>query len=347
MRKSVKFRVGYLVLAIICYVIGSHLMPESLDTQEKFNLFSAISVVYFLILPIIYWICVINIGKQKKWKIILSLSLSSLIARFTFPEEFAQYFEFIMWVRYPIIAIILALELYLIVSVVRSLWQLRGKSSGDPRISILNQYHDEKEEKRSLALALSYEPSSWFYAIPYLSRNHPNSLAHIKLNAGKKGHWLLMVVALCAATTGIYMALVNWSELAAIVISSFIGYSIILLTANYRLSKHHSLYLTKVDAASEQQLVINDSFWGNITADLSNIKTIEQGSWNKEDDKERITFGAGKTTNVEIVFNQPLRYYSSMGMVCEEVESLRLNVDDPTPLLQLATTKEVSEAAVA
>ncbi|UUO25511.1 hypothetical protein FGD67_21550 [Colwellia sp. M166] len=40
-----------------------------------------------------------------------------------------------------------------------------------------------------------------------------------------------------------YQLLIDWSETAAIIVATSILYSFILLTANYRLSRHYSMYI--------------------------------------------------------------------------------------------------------
>ncbi len=153
MRRSVKFRLIFLVSAMSSYFLGFQFLPESLNTANSQILLAAFSVVYFLMLPFIYWFCIIKVGEQKLWKMLLIFSLSSLMARLSFPVEVAQYFEFIAWLRYPIIAVLLAIQLFLMVSIIKALWQARSLA-GDPRVHILDTYHDQDDKKTAKGIVL-------------------------------------------------------------------------------------------------------------------------------------------------------------------------------------------------
>ena len=64
-------------------------------------------------------------------------------------------------------------------------------------------------------------------------------------------------------TSVAYYLLVDWSELVAIIVSSFVIYGVIFLTANYRISRYYSLYL------KDEKLIINNAFFGLMVVDLS------------------------------------------------------------------------------
>ncbi|AQS38278.1 hypothetical protein Sps_03135 [Shewanella psychrophila] len=191
--RSIKFRLIFLVSAIISYTLSFQLLPENLDGENSHLYVLAFSTLYFVILPVIYWYCIIKVGGQKLWKMLVIINLSSLMARFSFPAEIANYFEFIAWLRYPIIAILLAIELFLMVSIVKALWLARNLS-GDPRVHILDTFQEEDDKKRALALVLASEPASWYYTIPYLSRKHVSAITNLKLRSAAGWHWLMMTL---------------------------------------------------------------------------------------------------------------------------------------------------------
>jgi hypothetical protein len=168
-RTSLKYRLLFLFITITCYYLGFNFIPERTDTALGLTPVILASVIYFAVLPVLYWFMIIKAGKQKSWKLLIILSLSSTVARYSYPEAIAQHFDFILWLRYPIMAILLIIELYLIVIIVKSLWQARNLS-GDPRIGAIEKYDDDK--KQGLALTFATEPASWYYAIPRLSRKH-------------------------------------------------------------------------------------------------------------------------------------------------------------------------------
>lgn len=326
MRRSVKFRISFLALAIISYVLGFNTLPDTLLTDIDELKLAAVAGLYFVILPIFYWLWIIKAGQQKAWKLLLIFSLSGLMARLSFPAEIASYFEFIMWFRYPIIAILLVIELYLMVSIVKGLWQARSLK-GDPRVHIVEKYQDEDDKKRSLALVLASEPASWYYAIPWFTRNHVESDHSIALLSGKPWAWLLMLIATIASATVVYLLLAQWSELVAIIISSIIAYGVIFITANYRVSRHYSVYI------QQGKLVINNSMWGFLAIDINDIAEVEVGEWHKQtQDSELLSVGRGTSANLQLKFSQPQTYFGALGQLPEQIEELKLVVSDPQGL---------------
>ncbi|MGB2742545.1 MAG: hypothetical protein WBC60_18525 [Cognaticolwellia sp.] len=349
MRKSVKYRLIFLFIAIVSYYLGFNFIPES--TTSSLGLYPVIlaSVLYFAILPILYWFMIIKAGKQKAWKLLIILSLSSAIARYSYPEDIAQYFDFILWLRYPIMAILLIIELYLIVIIVKGLWQARNLS-GDPRIGAIEKYDDDK--KQGLALTFATEPASWYYAIPRLSKRHTKSLGKIILWSGKAWHFLMVSLLLITIALTSYQLLIDWSETAAIMAATFILYSFILLTANYRLSRHYSIYI------QDEKLIINNSIFNFMVIPLDAIKSVstptahdnetEKSSSNIEKNdvidpendsqqavinNEQLKIGRGKQHNINITFKQPIKYWGMMGSFVESFEQVLINVEQPTEVI--------------
>ena len=107
MRATVKYRLVFLVLMLCSFFLGVQLTPESLTSHADKLTLGIISALYFVLLPLCYWYCIIKMGAQKLWKIIVIFSLSSLVARLSFPAEIAHYFEFVAWLRYPIIEMVM------------------------------------------------------------------------------------------------------------------------------------------------------------------------------------------------------------------------------------------------
>lgn len=322
MRRSVKFRLIFLVSAIISYSLGFQFLPESINTTNSQSLLGIFSMLYFLVLPFIYWFCIIKVGEQKLWKMLLIFSLSSLMARLSFPVEIAAYFEFIAWLRYPIIAVLLAIQLFLMVSIIKALWQARSLS-GDPRVHILDTYQEEGDKKRSLALVMASEPASWYYAIPYLSRKHVNAITSLTLRSASRLHWLMMTLCTLAITTLVYMLISPWSELVAIILASIVSYSVVMVMANYRISRYFSVY------GHDDKLVINNSVWGFMSVNLADISRVELDSYLRKDDKEGLHFGYGDTSNIKLSFKHPQTYFGGLGQLTEQVDTVDLQVADP------------------
>nr|WP_252736824.1 MULTISPECIES: hypothetical protein [unclassified Psychrosphaera] len=332
----------YVVVAIVSYWLGSQLMPDHVMAfTGDWSLILAdgawqkvlgISAWYFALLPILYWFWVIQIGKQAKWKIIVSLSLSSLIARYTYPANLAEYFEFITWLRYPIIAVLLVIELYLLVTIIKALWQARSLT-GDPRIHMLSKYDtDEARNSTSkastqmdLAVTLAHEPASWYYAIPRFSRRHTAALANIKLRSASRWYFALTVIGTSLATVVSYLWLYEWSELVAAFVATFIFYLLVMFVANYRVSRYYSLY------EFDDKVIVNNSWWGFCVISKADIQSVETGNWHKADDKEQVYIGA-QPANVKLSFSTPQLYLSGMAMIKDEVSTLYLNVDTPEEL---------------
>ncbi len=335
MKRSLKFRLGFLALAIISYVIGFQVMPEQLNSTYEMTVVSGISVLYFLVLPVLYWIAIINIGKQKPWKILAILSLSALMARLSFPEDIASYFEFVMWVRYPILAVILLFEIYLLFSVIKGLWQAR-KLKGDPRIKALNISDDEKSQM--VGMIMAGEAANWFYSIPKFSANHPKAMTNIKLLSAKAWFMWLMIGLCFIGSTIAYLLLVDWSEIAAILVSAIVGYGFLTFIANYRISRHYSLYV------HDDKLVINNSIWGLLMVNIADIKAVTITETTKTKDEDILFVGRGDVANVTVDFNLTQRYFGAMGQLPEPIEQLLLVVDEPHKLQQTIELAQSNKA---
>ncbi|MPY25477.1 hypothetical protein FM037_25375 [Shewanella psychropiezotolerans] len=325
MRRSIKFRLIFLVSAIISYTLGFQLLPENLDGTNSHLYVLVFSILYFLVLPITYWYCIIKMGEQKLWKMLLIFSMSSLMTRLSFPAEIASYFEFIAWLRYPIIAILLAIELYLMVSIIKALWLARNLS-GDPRVHILDSFQEEDDKKRSLALVLASEPASWYYAIPRLSRNHVDAITKLKLRSAARWHWLVMTLGALVMAALAYVIISPWSELLAIIVSSITGYGVIMLAANYRISRYFSIY------GHQDKLVINNSVWGFISIKLEDIESVEVGRYPRKNDKEGLHFGYGDSSNIKLRFSKPQTYFGGLGQLTERVDIIDMHVSEPQVL---------------
>ena len=360
MRKPAKFRLLFLVVAITSYWLASFIMPDTvpsdiswLDNQSPWfvlgnvlwlKLFTATGL-FFVFVPVCYWFFVIKAGEQPVWKIIMILSLSSLVARYQYPEQIAQYFEFIMYLRYPIMAVLLIIELFLMYTIIKSLWNARSLS-GDPRIhacikyaeklansSLSSKEKSKLEKERALALAFAYEPTSWYYAIKYFSRNHVKNIANIKLLSAHRIHLVLAILALVGGAYLCYWLLFDFSQTLAIIIATLVSYSIPMAVANHRASRHHSLYLM------DEHLVINDSLWALLVVDVSKIASLqtidsEQGESEKslDQDQDQLKIGRGDA-NVRLTFTEPQSFFTGMGMTCDKVESVNLSVDTPEQVL--------------
>ncbi|QFU21073.1 hypothetical protein FM038_002195 [Shewanella eurypsychrophilus] len=327
MRRSVKFRLIFLLSAIVCYSLGFQFLPQSLEAAYSQILLVGFSTLYFILLPFIYWFCIIKVGEQRLWKMLLILSLSSLMARFSFPVEIAMYFEFIAWLRYPIIAVLLAFQLFLMTSIIKALWQARSLS-GDPRVHILDTYQEQDDKKRSLALVMASEPASWYYAIPYLSRKHVSAITCLALRSASRWHWLLMALGTFVLAAVVFMLISPWSELVAIIVASFISYSVVMVTANYRISRYFSVY------GHADKLIINNSVWGFISINIEDIDSVELDRYLRKDDKEGLHFGYGDSSNIKLSFNRPQTYFGGLGQLTEQVDVIDMQVAEPQVLAE-------------
>jgi hypothetical protein len=322
MRTALKKRLQFLVVAVIVYVLGFQFIPESLNYDGTlFSLSPLLLAIaaYFIFLPILHWRWIIKAGHQKAWKILLIFSLSSFCARFSFPQEAAEFFEFIMYVRYPFMAILIIIELYLMVMIVKGLWQAR-KLSGDPRIHTVEKYHDD-EKKLALALPLSWEPASWYYAIPRFSRQHSQAICQLVTRSMKTSHYAMLVAACFLVGSLSYYLIAEWSEVTAVIVASLSFYTVIFVTANHRVAKKYSIYL------QDDKLIINNAFMSFIIINTQEITAINQGKWDKADNKEQLMLGNGESANIELCFSNQQTYLATMGQFPESVSKLWLHVD--------------------
>ncbi|REL34211.1 hypothetical protein [Thalassotalea euphylliae] len=350
MRTPVRKRLQFLLTAIVVFTAGFQLLPEQLAFSSTLTIENLVAMSplllavfgYFIFLPVLYWFWVIKAGQQKPWKMFLIFSLSALCARYSFPSNIAEYFEFITYLRYPIIGVLLIIELYLMVTIVKGLWRAR-KLSGDPRVHAFNQYQDD-DKKLTLAVPFAWEPASWYYAIPKFSRNHAKALAQLQVNSTQRWHWLLLLTGCVVLGTSCYWLLAGWSELVAIIVASFFFYSVIFSTANHRIARHYSVYLLG------DKLVVNAAFWSFIAIDTKAIAEVNLGDFQQTGNKEQLLLGKAKAkgsdkskaANIELVFSEPQTYMAMMGQMPEPVNKLWLAVDKPEQLKQ-----QLSEALVA
>ncbi|MFT6269442.1 MAG: hypothetical protein ACJAVV_002268 [Alphaproteobacteria bacterium] len=327
MRRPLKYRLSYLATIAIIYIAGFQLIPQLLVSAFDISIFAIFAVSYFVLIPSLYWFWVIKIGQQKRWRMIIPFSMAGLIARFSFPSDIAQYFEFIMWAKYPILAVVLVLELFIVYSVVQALWQAR-KLSGDPRVNMLSQYEqdeqsEKKEKKLTLSLMLAYEPSSWYYFVKHFSRKHTPAIGHLRLLSAKRWHIMLLLLGLLCATALIYYVVSGYSEIGAVLLSGFVIYGLVILCANHRVSRYYSLYL------HQDQLVINNSMWGLMVIPLKQISLVESVILLKSDYPEALIFGRGKYANIKLSLARENFYYSNMGQTKDAVTEVYLCVDSP------------------
>ncbi|AZG74706.1 hypothetical protein [Shewanella livingstonensis] len=339
MRATVKYRLIFLVLMLCCFALGVQLTPESLMSDADKLSLSIISALYFVLLPLCYWYCIIKIGGQKLWKMLVILSLSSLVARLSFPAEIAHYFEFIAWIRYPIIAVLLVIQLYLIVSVARGLLKVR-KLKGDPRVGAVETYRDGDDKSLTLALIMASEATNWFYSIPWFSRNHPPAIANINLVSATRWHVWLMLIGYISASSLSYVLLASWSEWVAIIVSSIIAYTLMSMVANHRLARYYSLYLIR------DNLVINNSLWGFMVINIADIASvdIQESTELNKDELETIIIGRG-LSNITITLSRPVIYHGGMGQLPEPMKKVHLSVDEPQRFIKALNKSNISVAA--
>jgi hypothetical protein len=322
-RKPIRFRLLYLLIAISTYTAGFLLLPDTTKSSRDTFISGAFLLAYFVLLPALFWYCVIKVGQQKRWKIIIPLSVACVVARYSMPPSLAAYFEFLSWARYPIIAILLIVELAVIYHVISMLWKSR-KISGDPRVNTLINNVDNDDKKRELAFMMASEPASWYYAIPRFSKKHIPAISNLSLRSASRWHITLVVISLFTVTTISYTLLMQWSELAAIIVSTLIGYGIISLIASHRISRHYSIYI------HDNHLVVNATFYNLLLAPLSQIKACETGVW--QCDKEQVKIGRGTRANIKLTFSKPVLWFTMMGMFNEQLEEVFLCVDNPNAL---------------
>lgn len=344
MRKPVKFRLAFLFVATECFCIGTVFLPETLPqialTFDNIIAYppmrhtAFITLLYFVFLPVLYYFWIIRIGEQALWKLLLVLSLSSLVARYTYPQPLTDYFMFISYLKYPFLAVLMIIEIVLIVSITRAIWGARNLS-GDPRIHILEKFEGDPTKEKSkkeakqleLALMFAHEPASWYYAIPWFSRNHSTPLANLRLWSGYRWHVLSVCLVLFIAAYASYLLLSMWHNTVALIVASLVFYMIIMFIANHRVSRHYSVYITN------SKLMVNNSWWGISVIPLSNIHHIDVGCWAKTDTQAHFHFGKGEA-NVKIHFATPQRYFSAMGLLNEYMPALYLSIDDNETLTE-------------
>ncbi len=340
MRTIVKKRLQFLTVAAATFGTGFTWMPEtiSLDGSIVDMMPLLLGIVgYFILVPVLYWRWIIKAGQQKAWKIIISLSLSCLCARYSFPTNIAQHFDFITYVRYPIIAVVLIIEFYLLASIVKGLWGSRNLS-GDPRIHTVEKYQQD-DKKLTAALPMAWEPASWYYAIPKFSRLHTIAITHLRVNSRYTWHWLALIVAFIALGVVGYQLLVDWSEIAAVIVASLSFYTVFFVTANHRIAKRYSVYF------HENKLVINNAFWSFIIVDIDQITSVTLGTFDKQTDKEQLLLGKGKQGNIEISFTTPQTYFATLGQMNEPIDKIWLNVDDPDVLKSVLSERVTQQNA--
>lgn len=326
MRKVTRYRLVFVVLAICLYTIGVKLTPAQFLPEHNWPVFAGLFALYFAVIPALHLLLVILATQQKWWKLLIPFSTSSLVCRYSMPTELAGYFEFISYLRYPLVAILLVIELAIVYHVVRMLWKCRTMQ-GDPRASAIRAMNNEDEKKRTTAILFAYEPATWYYLLPFLSRNHVPTLAHLRLSSSSLLMLFVLIVGLILMTSGLYYFLAMWSELVAIIVSSLVGYSLIYLIANYRISKHHSVYVL------DDHLVINNNFLNLMVIPLKQISHVEVNTF-EQPSSEALCLGKG-TPNIKLILSSPSCYYGMMATLTDSVSEVYLSVDNPESISAL------------
>lgn len=329
MQKSARYRLIYFISMVATYLSGYQFLPDTLSTVADEVLTAVFAALYFIALPALYYYCVVVMGKQKLWKILISFSVSSLVARFTFPAEIATYFEFISWLRYPIMAVVIVLEIALVTMVVKSLWKARHLP-GDPRLHAHKQFADD-DKKRTAALLWAHEPASWFYAIPRFSRHHVPAIGRLVTRLAKPLNAALAILLTVFSTVLSYWLLVDWSQTAAVIVSSLVLWSVVAVVASIRLRRHFSVYVQGND------LVINAGIYRTLFADTAAISCVEAGCWKKSALSEALILGRGEQANVHIRLTKPAVLYSMMASIEEQFVDVYLVCEDPQSVVQHLT----------
>ena len=338
MRPVVKYRLIFLALAIVLFTIGVQLTPESLATTEDELKLSLIAAGYFGLIPLAYWYCIIKKGGQKWWKLIIILSTSSVVARLSFPADIAGYFEFVAWLKYPIVGVLLIIEAYLVFTIIRGLLKVR-KVKGDPRVSAVELYADEDEKALSIAFIVAGGTAKRDYATPWFSRHHPTGISHLTLFRAQTWHLFFMLYCWLTSCVASYMILVNWSELAAIIVSSIISLTLVMLVANYRIARNYSMYLIR------NRLVVNNAIWGFMAIDLNEIEAVEVNQMAKEVADDELAIGRGEQTNLTIRFKTPQWYFGGLGQLVEKLKVVHIHVAEPEKVVAALTEIDESQAA--
>ncbi|MEW9799534.1 hypothetical protein [Alteromonas sp. CYL-A6] len=321
MRKPVRLRVTYLVIALFSYLTGLMLLPESTSAYGQPLVSYLYLLLLFVLLPTLFILLVVKAGQQKPWKVVIPLSLGAVVARYALPTELAGHFYIVSYLRYPIIALILLIELAIVYHIVAALWKARHLK-GDPRVhAIINHGGDEK--KQSLALLMASEPASYYYALPHLTRCHPSPLTHIQLLSAKRLHLTAMLSTLVMLTVTLYLILSTFSELIALIVASVIAYSVVSLTASYRISRHFSCYLLN------NILVINANFFNTLCVPVSDIAEAEAGLWPRETLADDVVIGRGENANLKLTFKTDVAWLTMLGTFCDKVRNVYLVTDTP------------------
>ncbi len=348
MRRPIKFRLFYLLIAVVVYTLGIKLMPETLEAEHSLLYVYIFSTFYFVVLPLTYWFCVIKASNLKAWKLIIAFSLSSLVARYSFPLELTEYFEFVMWIRYPLIAALIAVELYISFSVIRGLWNAR-KAAGDPRITAFNlnnnksakndeeqsygglkgrlksTFKDNKQDSKvSIGVLVASEPASWYYAIPYFSRKHPKASVTLNSIMAKGWHFCLSMVGSVLGAVLSYYLLFEFSIYLAYFVAGLFAYGFIFIVANYRVAKNYSVYI------KGEQLIINSGMWSFFCINLSDISDVEIG--NEEIGSEEKVLGNRIGSHIKLQFKTKQMYFSPFNIAPEQFDSVNVFVDKPETL---------------
>lgn len=328
MRQTTRARLSFFCVAILLCASAFWLLPASLISTGDFVVTALYGGLLFIAMPALYAYLVIYKGKQAKWKILLSFSLAALVARYAFPPEIANYFEFIAYIRYPLAAVLILLEFILMGHVIKSIWQARHLK-GDPRVHAAAKAEKTEGRQKEMTVLMAYEPASWYYSLPWLSRQHPTALTRLNLRSARLWHFIISLTVLIAASAVAYWSLTFVSDIAAIVVASLILWGVVYVVANFRVSRSFSLY--QLDST----LVVNASYFTLYCIDVANIREVEIAQWPEEEYEDAPVAGRG-IPNVKLSFHDAITEYSMMATMTEKVDTLYLVVEKPEVLAKLA-----------
>ncbi|MBM7074115.1 hypothetical protein JQC92_19100 [Shewanella sp. 202IG2-18] len=224
------------------------------------------------------------------------------------------------------------------------MWGAR-KAKGDPRLTALDIYQNQTAENdqqafdskyqklkqklndskseglKTASITLASEPASWYYAVPYFSRNHTPSVGKINSVMASFYHVALISLVLVGTAIASLGWLVDIYEYFAYFVAVVAIYSLIFVIGNYRAARHFSTYI------HDDYLVVNQGLWSVSRFKLAEIKSINVSD--KAPSKDELTLGKIRHNSVKIEFSKPQTYFGMLGTLPEEIESIRLAMAEP------------------
>lgn len=275
-----------------------------------------------LVLPLCYAWVHRSQGRQAWLGAGALFGLGVLLGSWLLPEASKQAWRWLEAFRLPVLAIVVGLQAWLILAVVRRAWR---QTAGGPLEIALAEGLQQRLGAHATTRLLMIEARLWIYALLRRPVRGPfPGVQHFSVhqqggNASNQQAFLIIV----AAEIPLLHALLHfaWSPLAALVVTTLSVYGWVFLWAEYRATWLRPISL------EPRQLHIRHGLLGDVIVPLGAIVAVERVRGPVRRAARRLRYIGMGTANLRLALAPGTRLQTAFQHV--EVDEIFLGVDDP------------------